>query len=107
MTRNTIKFTVANNHLEQIIETYPGDYRNLMELLRHKMYLDYFGQCSGMGRCATCIIRITGLKGNSITKDRNEPATLSKFGYEASDIRLSCQILISSDLDGATFEILE
>ena len=107
MTRGTIKFTVADNDLEQIIETYPGDYRNLMELLRDKMYLDSFGECSGMGRCATCIIRVTGLKGNSITKDRNEPATLSKFGYEASDIRLSCQILISSDLDGATIEILK
>ena len=107
MTRGTIKFTVADNDLEQIIETYPGDYSNLMELLRDKMYLDSFGECSGMGRCATCIIRVTGLKGNSITKDRNEPATLSKFGYEASDIRLSCQILISSDLDDAIIEILE
>ena len=107
MMRNTIKFTVTDNNLEQIIETYPDDYRNLMELLKDKMYLDSFGECSGMGRCATCIIRITGLKGNSITKERNEPSTLSKFGYEASDIRLSCQILLSSDLDGATIEILE
>jgi len=107
MTRSIIKLTVTENELEKIIETYTGEYRNLMELLRNKMYLDSFGECGGMGRCATCIIRVIGLIGNSITKVRNETTTLSKFGYDASDIRLSCQILISSDLGGATIEILE
>lgn len=107
MKRATVKFTVAENDVEQIIETYPGDYKNLMELLKDKMYLDPFGECGGMGRCATCIIKVTGLKGISRIKDRNEPATLSKFGYDTADIRLSCQIIISADLDGATIEILE
>jgi ferredoxin len=71
-------------------------------------YLSWVGNGNEIEPMLKVIERIiTGLKGNSITKDRNEPATLSKFGYEASDIRLSCQILISSDLDGATIEILE
>jgi len=107
MTRNSIKLTVTANDLEQIIETYSGEYRNLMELLRDKMYLDSFGECCGMGRCATCIIEINGLKGNVATKERNEPVTLSKFGYKAEDIRLSCQVLISTDLDGSKIKILE
>lgn len=89
------------------METYTGEYRNLMALLKDKIYFDYFGECGGMGRCATCIVRITGSKGNSNKKERNEPATLSKCGYKASNIRLSCQILISSDLDGATIQILK
>ncbi len=103
----TINFTAVEHGLERIIETFPGDYRNLMELLRDQLYLDSFGECGGMGRCATCIIRVTGLKGNSITRGRNEPSTLSKFGYSASDLRLSCQILLSSDLEGATIEIFK
>jgi ferredoxin len=52
-------------------------------------------------------VKITGLKGDSKTKERKEPATLSKFGCEAEDIRLSCQILVTADFDDATIEILE
>lgn len=107
MTRYPIQLTITANDLEQIIETYTGEYRNLMELLRDKMYLDSFGECGGMGRCATCTIKVNGLKGNAATKERNEPVTLSKFGYEAADIRLSCQVLISTDLDGSKINILE
>lgn len=107
MTRTAIKLTVTDNGSEQAIETLSGEYRNLMVLLKDKMYFDYFGECGGMGRCATCVIRVAGLKGSSITKERNEDATLSKYGYKEAEIRLSCQILLSSDLDGATIEILE
>lgn len=107
MTKSTIKFTVTEDDSEQTLETYAGEYRNLMGLLKDKMCLDYYGECGGMGRCATCMIRISGLKGKSIVKERNEPVTLSKFGYEEAEIRLSCQICISSDLEGATIRILE
>lgn len=107
MTRNSIKLTVTANDLEQIIETYGGEYRNLMELLRDKMYLDSFGECGGMGRCATCIIEINGLKGNVATKERNEPVTLSRFGCEEVNVRLSCQILVNADLDGAIITVVE
>ena len=107
MTRNAVKITVFENGIEESIETYIGEYHNLMELLKDKRYLDCFGECGGMGRCATCIIRIIDLKGNSQIKERNEPVTLTKFGYQEDEIRLSCQILISADLDGATIRILE
>ena len=107
MTKNSINFTVIENDLPQTFETFSGEYRNLMLLLKDKAILDYFGECGGMGRCGTCIIRISDLKGNSQVKERNEPVTLSKFGYEEDEIRLSCQILISSDLDGSTIRILE
>lgn len=108
MTRSTIEIIVLENEIKQTIETYNGEYRNLMELLKDKMYLDCFGECDGMGRCATCIIKIEGLKGDSFAKDRNEPVTLAKYGYQDfEDIRLSCQILVSEDLDGATITIIE
>lgn len=107
MTKDSIKLTVTEKDVVQIIETYPGEYRNLMQLLKDKIYLDCFGECGGMGRCGTCIIKIDGIKGDSIKKERNEPVTLSRYGYNEVEIRLSCQIPISSDLDGAIIEILE
>ena len=44
MTRSTIKITVLENGTEQTIETYKGEYRNLMELLKDKLYFDCFGE---------------------------------------------------------------
>ncbi len=105
--KSKISFTVINGSDRQIIETYDGEYRNLMFLLKDKMYTDYFGECGGMGRCATCVIKIEGLSGNSINKERNEPVTLSKIGIEDGDTRLSCQIFITEDINGALIEILE
>lgn len=78
-----------------------------MFLLKDKIYLDCFGECGGMGRCANCIIKIDGLSGNSIEKVKNEPVTLSKMGYEDENIRLSCQIFVSKDLDRTVIKILE
>jgi 2Fe-2S ferredoxin len=67
--KNKLSFTVIDNNSRQVIETYVGEYRNLMLLLKDKMYLEYFGECGGMGRCATCVIKIKGLSGNSINKE--------------------------------------
>ncbi|MEO6901640.1 MAG: 2Fe-2S iron-sulfur cluster-binding protein [Bacteroidia bacterium] len=103
---NTIRFTVTLNGSKQVIETYEGEYRNLMVLLRDELYIDGFGECGGTGRCATCVIKITGIKGSAKLKGRNEPNTLAKMGYEEEDIRLSCQIYITEDLDGAEIEVV-
>ena len=108
MTRSTIKIKVLENGTEQTIEIYNGESRSLMELLKDKLYFNCFGECGGMGRCATCIIKIDGLKGNLTKKERNEPVTLAKFGYKNEpEMRLSCQILITSDLHGATITVLD
>lgn len=48
MTRANIKLTVKDNGLEQNIETCVGEYQNLMELLKDKIYLGFFGKCGGM-----------------------------------------------------------
>ena len=107
MTKNTIQFTVIENDSSQLIETYPNSHPNLMFLLRDNLGLDGFGECGGVGRCATCVINTTGITGNSTIKERNEPTTLSKMGYEEESTRLSCQLYITSDLDGAIITILE
>ncbi|MBS1666626.1 MAG: 2Fe-2S iron-sulfur cluster binding domain-containing protein [Bacteroidetes bacterium] len=107
MNDNSIKLVIIENGAKQIIQTHPGEYRNLMMLLRDKLFLEGFGECGGMGRCATCIIKTKGINGISNIKERNEPATLSKLGFHENDIRLSCQLLITPDLDNAEIEIME
>lgn len=37
---NSIRFTVVEKNSKQDIETYESEYRNLMVLLRDKLYLD-------------------------------------------------------------------
>lgn len=107
LNRKTIRFTVIENNKKQPIETYVGEYPNLMFLLRDRLYLDSFGECQGMGRCATCIVKTKAIKGNSIIKERNEPSTLFKMGYTDADTRLSCQLFITTDLEESEIEVLE
>lgn len=104
---DTIYFTVLDNNAKQVIQTYDGEYRNLMFLLRDKLYLDGFGECGGVGRCATCVIEARGISGNSAIMERNEPVTLGAMGYRDDDKRLSCQLFITKDLNGAEIEILD
>ena len=75
--------------------------------LKDKLLFDNFGECGGMGRCATCVIQANGLSGASSQKERNEPVTLSKMGYSDENIRLSCQLYISKDLQDAEFTIID
>ena len=101
-----IKLTIIENGSINIIETKHGEYMSLMFLLKDKLLLDGFGECGGVGRCATCIIKVAGIKGSSNIKERNEPTTLSKIGYKDTDIRLSCQLLITKDLNESEIEII-
>ncbi|WP_026727661.1 2Fe-2S iron-sulfur cluster-binding protein [Flavobacterium denitrificans] len=105
--RKKISFTVMENGTIRTIETFVGEYPNLMFLLKDKLFLDEFGQCGGVGRCATCVVKADDITGNSQKKDRNEPETLSKLGFDQENIRLSCQLYITADLEGAKIEILE
>lgn len=105
--KENIQFTVIEDGLEQIITTYFGEYRSLMVLLKDELYLDGFGECGGLGKCATCIVKTSGISGDSLIKDRNEPVTLSKMGYEEENVRLSCQLLITKDLEGSYIEIID
>ena len=102
-----IRFTVIENDSEQIISTHHGDYANLMFLLKDELQLDSFGECGGVGRCATCLVTIKGISGASLIKERNEPATLSKLGHTDESTRLSCQLYITKDLNDAEITILE
>jgi hypothetical protein len=62
---NTIHFTVIEKDSKRVVNTYFGEYRNLMTLLKDQFYPDDFGECGGTGKCGTCVIRIKGLTGSS------------------------------------------
>jgi len=89
---------------EKVIQTYTGEYRNLMVLLNEKFYLEDFGECKGMGRCGTCVVKVSGLKGTAISMERNEAATLDKMNIK-DKLRLACQIMINEDIENAVVEV--
>lgn len=107
MSQVKFSFDVIEYGQRYTVQSYYGEYRNLMVLLRDKLFIDNFGECGGIGRCATCMVRVDNIKGISQGKDRNEPVTLAKKGIKDDTIRLSCQLLMTPDLDGATIEIVD
>ena len=103
--RKEISITIIKAGEVNLVKTYLHQYRNLMVLLNNSIYLENFGECGGQGRCATCMVKAVGLKGNATTMERNEAATIGKAGLADEAIRLSCQLLINEDLNGAVIEI--
>jgi 2Fe-2S ferredoxin len=103
--RIEISITIIKAGEVNLVKTYLHQYRNLMVLLNNSIYLENFGECGGQGRCATCMVKAVGLKGNANTMERNEAATIGKAGLADESIRLSCQLLINEDLNGAVIEI--
>jgi len=101
--QDEILIKIISEGEEQLISTCKNEYRSLMVLIKDKLYPDGFGECGGLGRCATCIVRlekeITGM-------ERNESTTLSKQGIANPYIRLSCQLLVDASLHDCTVIIL-
>lgn len=99
----TIRLTVVQDGERAVIETHTHAYRNLMVLLNNHCYLENFGECGGMGRCATCVVHTQhpALQEHN----RNEASTLAKLPTDEPGTRLSCQIHINSLLDGAEITI--
>jgi 2Fe-2S ferredoxin len=77
-----------------------------MALLNDKIYLEDFGECKGMGRCGTCIIKIEGLPEAVNTLDRNEEQTLHKAGITQKNFRLACQVLVDINLEDVKVEVV-
>ena len=102
-----IQITVRTNYNEQLVKVLAGSYRNLMYLINDRVYADGFGQCGGMGRCGTCMVEILKHHTPLESLDRNESSTLEKMGISSPDIRLSCQMLVTADLDGIELKIIE
>lgn len=105
MEDHLIELTVLDVDESYTITAYPGQYRSLMMMLYDQIYLEDFGECLGMGRCATCAVSIESSKVPLTQFNRNERVTLSKEGITDPDIHLSCQIVVDESLDGAIIRI--
>ncbi len=58
--------------------------------------VDILHRCGGNARCTTC--RVELLDGDAGPVGEAEAAILEKKGYQDSNIRLSCQIRVQSEL---------
>ena len=76
---------------------------NLMELC--KSYdLPVEGVCGGMSMCASCQVYVHTDK-HFGERNNDEEAMLDEAYHVKSNSRLGCQILISTELEGAEFEL--
>jgi ferredoxin, 2Fe-2S len=105
--KKDIRFTLSGYGEEIVIETFEGEFRNLMTLINEKMYVPDFGECKGIGRCGTCLVETKGLGGLSAEMERNEKATLDKCAVKMPGLRLSCQLMINADLNNTSIKIVE
>ena len=100
-----IPFTEFVEEQRYELNSFVNEYRNLMVLLKDKLAPEDFGECGGMGRCGTCLIKISGLEKNT-TLIRNEQSTLEKMGIADPEIRLACQFQVNDDLKNVSVYIL-
>ena len=102
-----IKFIGHYEGQTYVLESNHNEYRNLMSLLKYKICPEDFGQCGGMGRCGTCLIKLSGVSGDSLLSYRNEHETLRKMGIVDAEVRLSCQIQVNEDLKDVIVQLLD
>lgn len=102
---NKICLTVFYSSEEYKIQTYAGEYRDLKCLIEDRLFTDDFGQCGGMGRCGTCIVRIEGFEKASGFM-RNEATTLLRLAPGIDDIRLACQIPVDDRLSNVIITVM-
>lgn len=106
MQRGIIHFTLISGDEKLKVEVRRGEYRNLMDLINDKLYVDDFGECRGIGRCGTCLIHF--VSNTALPEmDRNEKSTLMKAGVEGREWRLSCQLMIDEILNGSSIVIAD
>lgn len=102
---NEIIIKVIVGEDEHIVSTFRHEYRSLMALIEDKLYPDGFGECGGMGRCATCQVQLKDVEA-PVDMDRNELSTLHKQGIFDAGTRLSCQLLVDEGLHNGTVVVL-
>lgn len=106
MNKPDISIRVVTGESECVVNTFRNEYRSLMSLIQDKLCPDGFGECGGMGRCATCRVQLKS-KHTPVALERNEQSTLSRSGICDPSIRLSCQLLIEPALHDSTVILLD
>lgn len=102
-----IEFTVIYSGEEHQVKTSWGEYQTLRLLLANKFNISGFGQCGGMGRCATCLVEIEDIYGSTGFLKRSEHTSLQRTIKGYSIVRFACQIPVNDDLANVTIKILK
>lgn len=95
-----------NGNIHKLI-TYPNEYRSLMMLIGDRLFMESFGECRGMGKCGTCLVEIISNPHTLTGFDRNEHNSLLRAGSTTENKRLSCQLIIDEQMDGAEIKVLQ
>ena len=104
--KKEIVINIIRGDKKIVLQTYRGEYRNLMLLLFDQVYYDDFGECKGMGRCGTCIVEVTMTSAPLPARDRNENTTLVRLDAGNLSYRLSCQLMVDETLHNSTITLL-
>ena len=104
--RNIIEFKVCYSNEEYHLKTHWGEYRTLRLLLKNKMNIPNFGQCEGLGRCASCLVEFVDLEKETSFLRRSEHTNTQKMIKNYSIVRFACQIPVTNDLANVTVKIL-
>jgi len=102
-----ITLFIEYNGNRQTVETFAGEYRNLMVLIKDQLWVDGMGECGGMARCGTCMIELLNAGENLVVTDQKEAAVIKRTIGTQSAIRLSCQILVDEILNGLQIKVME
>ena len=80
----------------------------LMEVAVNESIPGIYGDCGGQAQCATCHVHVPA-EWKHVTGERNpaEEAMLNNAYDVTDDSRLSCQIIVSEELDGLTVEVVD
>ena len=101
-----IEFTVIYRGQKHRLQTKWGEFKTLRLLLNNKLSINGFGQCGGLGRCATCLIEISDVKGSTAFLKRSEHTSIQQMIKGYSIVRFACQIPVNDDLSNVTIKIL-
>lgn len=101
-----ISFEIVYGDERHSVITRPNEYVNLMMLIYDRFADEDFGECRGMGKCGTCMVKILNATEDLVSFDRNEKTTLAKMDVHEKAVRLSCQLIITEKLNGLTIKIL-
>jgi 2Fe-2S ferredoxin len=71
--KNFIDFVLVQGDEEIRVKTYPREYGDLRLLIKDYLRRDDFGQCTGMGRCATCMVTISSNVNPALTQKSRLP----------------------------------
>ncbi|MBO9202894.1 MULTISPECIES: 2Fe-2S iron-sulfur cluster-binding family protein [Niastella] len=102
-----IKLFIEYNGNTQTIETFAGEYRNLMVLIKDQLWVEGIGECGGMARCGTCLVELLNADENLAVIDSKEAAVIRRSVNTPATLRLACQILVDETVNGLQVKVLE